>query len=67
MIAFEGLLSHQTLISSPKSSTCPPTSKIFAVIASKCLVIQFFIKISPFDATAASMKVPASIWSGTIE
>ena len=29
--------------------------------------MQFFSKISPFDATAATMNVPASIWSGTIE
>ena len=52
---------------SPKSSTWPPISVIFAVIDSKCFVIQFFIKISPFVATAASINVPASIWSGTTE
>ena len=40
---------------------------IFAVIESKCFVIQFFISKSPFVATAASMNVPASIWSGTTE
>jgi len=29
--------------------------------------MQFFITISPFVAKAASINVPASIWSGTIE
>jgi len=29
--------------------------------------MQFFMVISPFVATAASINVPASIWSGTTE
>ena len=62
IFAFVGLLLHQTLILSPsKSSTLAPISTIFAVIGSKCFVIQFLITISPREATAASIKVPASI------
>ena len=38
-----------------------------AVKQSKCSLTQFFNIISPCDATAASIKVPASIWSGTTE
>ena len=67
ILALLGLLLHQTLILSPLSSTFPPTSIILAVIDSKCFVIQFFNNKSPLVATAASMKVPASIWSGTTE
>ena len=40
---------------------------ILAVIDSKCFVIQFFKVKSPLVATAASINVPASIWSGTTE
>ena len=29
--------------------------------------MQFFNKIFPFEATAATINVPASIWSGTTE
>ena len=34
---------------------------IFAFMQSKCSGIQFLITISPFDATAANINVPASI------
>ena len=61
MIALLGRLLHQTRILSPLSSTLPPISTILAVIDSKCFVIQFLINKSPLVATAASIKVPASI------
>ena len=67
ILALEGRESHQTLKVSPSSSTLPPISKIFAVKQSKCFGIQLWIFTSPLEAIAASIKVPASIWSGTIE
>ena len=68
MFTLFGLLVQVTLIVSPSMSvTSAPISIIFAVIDSKCFVMQFLIVMSPFVATAASMKVPASIWSGTTE
>lgn len=68
MFILLGLLLQVTLIASPSMSfTSAPISIIFAVIDSKCFVIQFLINISPLVATAASINVPASIWSGTTE
>ena len=49
------------------SSTVAPASTSLAVIGSKCLGIQLLIKTSPLVAAAATIKVPVSIWSGTIE
>ena len=60
-VALFGLLLQATLIESPKSSTIPPISNILAVTQSKCSGIQFFINISPLEATAASINVPVSI------
>jgi len=67
IVALEGRVSHQTWTESSPSSTFPPISSILAVKHSKCLGIQLWITTSPFDAIAASINVPASIWSGTIE
>ena len=67
IVALFGLLLYQTLMLSPLSSTFPPISIILAVSGSKCFVIQFLISKSPFEAIAANINVPASIWSGTTE
>ena len=57
------------LISSEELKTELEKENLFVrpVMDSKCLVIQFLITTSPLEATAASINVPASIWSGTTE
>ena len=59
--------SIETLIESSKISISAPISINLAVRESRCSGIQFFIKMLPWEATAATIKVPASIWSGTTE
>ena len=67
MFATCGISPNSFTAISSNSSTSHPISNNLAVVASKCFGITFFINISPFVAAAATINVPASIWSGMME
>ena len=59
--------STHTLMLSSNCCIFTPIFSSFFVIDSRCLGITFFMRTSPFVAATATIKVPASIWSGITE